>query len=95
MAVLVKTAARLKALHQDVHFFQFSKREVGNDAEKALQYAGVGAYKSSVDLIQQHHQLVLITCQEQVTLQHEHKQSTSFKIHTDFPTEITNGLINL
>lgn len=71
IAVLVKTAARLEAFHQDVHFLQFSKGEVGNDAKEALKNAGVGAYKSSVDLVQEHHQLVLITRQEQVTLQHE------------------------
>lgn len=36
IAVLVKTAARLEAFHQDVHFLQFSKGEVGNDAEETL-----------------------------------------------------------
>lgn len=51
-----------------MHLLVLSEGQVGDDAEKALQHAGVGAHKRSVDLVQQHHQLVLIARQEQVTL---------------------------
>lgn len=69
MSVLVKTAAGLKAFNQNVHFLQFAKGQVRDDAQQPLQNAGVGAHKWRVDLIKEHHQLVLVACQEQVTLQ--------------------------
>ena len=68
MLLLVEAAAGLESLHQDSHLLQLSEGQVGDDAQQALQDAGVGAHKGSVDLVQQHHQLVLIARQQQVTL---------------------------
>lgn len=66
--LLVKAATWFEAFHQDPHLLQFTKGQIGNDAEETLQYAGVGAHKGGVDLVQQHHQLVFVSCQQQVTL---------------------------
>ena len=68
MLLLVEAAAGLESLHQDSHLLQLSEGQVGDDAQQALQDAGVGAHKGGVDLVQQHHQLVLIARQQQVTL---------------------------
>jgi len=66
--LLVEAAAGLEALHQDAHLLQLAEGQVGYDAQQALQHAGVGAHKRRVDLVQQHHQLVLVPRQQQVTL---------------------------
>lgn len=69
--VLIKAAVRLEALHQDLHFFHLPEGEVWDDAQQALQHTRVGADKSAVDLVQEHHELIFITCQEEVALQEE------------------------
>ncbi|TNN76528.1 hypothetical protein EYF80_013178 [Liparis tanakae] len=44
------------------------KGQVWDDTQQTLQHAGVGAHKRGVDLVQQHDQLILVSCQQQVVL---------------------------
>ena len=69
MFVLVEAAAGFEALHQDAHLLQLSEGQVGDDAQEALQDTGVGAHKRGVDLVEEHHQLVLVSSKQQVTLE--------------------------
>lgn len=66
---LVKATTGFESFHQDPHLLQFTEGQVRDDAQETLQHAGVGTHKRGVDLVQQHDQLVLVSCQEEITLQ--------------------------
>lgn len=67
--ILLKAAVRFEPLHQDLHFLHLSKGEVWDDAQQALEHTRVGANKGAVDLVQEHHELIFVPCQEEVALQ--------------------------
>lgn len=66
--ILIKVTVGLEALHQDLHLLHLPEGQVGDDAQQPLQHAQVRAHKGAVDLVQQHHQLVLVPREEEVAL---------------------------
>ena len=67
--ILIKAAVRLEPLHQNLHLLHLSKGQVWDDTQQTLEHTRVGTNKGAVDLVQKHHQLILVTCEEEVALQ--------------------------
>lgn len=67
--LLIEAAVWLEPLHQDLHLLHFSEGQVWDDTQQTLQHAGIGTNEGAVDLVQEHHQLILVTCEEEVALQ--------------------------
>lgn len=72
--ILIKDAVGFEPLHQDLHFLHLPEGQVWDDAKQALEHTRVGADKGAVDLVQEHHQLIFVTRQEEVALQEERMQ---------------------
>lgn len=69
--ILIEAAVRLEPLHQDLHLLHLSKGQVWDDTQQTLEHTRVRANKGAVDLVQEHHQLILVTREEEVALQQE------------------------
>ena len=54
-----------------MHFLHLPEGKVWDDAKQALEHTRVGADKGAVDLVQEHHELIFVTRQEEVALQEE------------------------
>ena len=54
-----------------MHFLHLPEGKVWDDAKQALEHTRVGADKGAVDLVQEHHELIFVTRQEEVALQQE------------------------
>lgn len=67
--LLIEAAVWLEPLHQDLHLLHLSEGQVWDDTQQTLQHAGIGTNEGAVDLVQEHHQLILVTCEEEVALQ--------------------------
>lgn len=67
--LLLEAAVWLEPLHQDLHLLHLSEGQVWDDTQQALQHTRVGSNEGAVDLVQEHHQLILVTCEEEVALQ--------------------------
>lgn len=67
--ILIEAAVRLEPLYQDLHLLHLSKGQVWDDTQQTLEHTRVGANKGAVDLVQEHHQLILVTREEEVALQ--------------------------
>lgn len=67
--VLIEATVWLEPFHQDLHLLHLSEGQVWDDTQQALEYTGVGANKGAIDLVQEHHQLILVTREEEVALQ--------------------------